>query len=182
MKVIGIIGSPRKHSNTDILVRKVLAGAAAEGAETKAYYLQFMDIKGCLGCEFCRVNEGCAQSDDMQTLYAEIESADVVVIGSPVYMEQITGQTKIFMDRLLAFLNNDFSSRLKPGKRAILVFTQGQGDVDTYADYFKTTAKMFGILGLPVVHTIVAPNLLEHAAVVNDEGLLTKAALVGLQL
>jgi multimeric flavodoxin WrbA len=118
----------------------------------------------------------------MQTLYAEIESADVVVIGSPVYMEQVTGQTKVFMDRLLAFLNNDFSSRLKPGKRAILVFTQGQADVDTYADYFKATAKMFGILGLPVVQMLVAPNLLEHGAAADDENLLTNAALLGLQL
>jgi len=49
MKVVGFVGSPRRDGNTDVLVRKILQGAASQGAQTKVFYLNEMDFKGCQG-------------------------------------------------------------------------------------------------------------------------------------
>ena len=119
--VIGIVGSPRKGGNTDILVRQVLAGAAAEGDETKIFYLEDLEYQGCQGCRYCKMNEGCRVEDDMTLLYQELIAADGIVLGTPVYFGQMSGQTKLFLDRWYALMNPDFSSRLPAGKKMVLV-------------------------------------------------------------
>lgn len=117
MKVIGFVGSPRKNGNIDVLVQQVLQGASAAEAETKIFYLNELDFKGCQGCNFCKVNNRCGLQDDMTSLYDEIANAGAIVIGSPVYIGQVSGQTKLFLDRWYAFMNPDFSTRLEKGKK-----------------------------------------------------------------
>ena len=111
MKVIGFSGSPRKDANTDRLVRQVLAGAKAAGADTKFIRIADLKISGCISCYHCKTHDTCSIKDDMQDIYKDIHGADACVIGSPVYMGQISGQTKIFWDRLLPLFNADFSTR-----------------------------------------------------------------------
>lgn len=108
MKVIGIVGSPRKNGNTDILVQQVLRGASTAGAETKIFYLNEMNIKGCQDCNNCKDNDHCAQQVDMTLLYDEISETDGIVIGSPIYMSNVSSQTKAFMDRCYALINQTF--------------------------------------------------------------------------
>ena len=109
----------------------------------------------------------------MQKLYQEIQTADTVVLGSPVYMWQMTAQTKIFVDRLTAFLKPNFSSRLD-NKKLILVFSQGSSDRDAFKPYFEYTAGILYYLGFDVLDTVIAagtdklevsfrPQLLEKA-------------------
>ena len=109
----------------------------------------------------------------MQEIYEEIQSADIVVLGSPVYMWQMTAQTKLFVDRLTAFLRPDFSSRLN-NKKLILIFSQGSSDRDAFNPYFEYTAGLLYYMGFDVLDMIVAagtdklevtfrPNLLEKA-------------------
>ena len=54
MKIIGFVGSPRKNGNTDVLVQQVLRGASIAGAETKVFYLNELNIKGCQDCDYCK--------------------------------------------------------------------------------------------------------------------------------
>ena len=91
----------------------------------------------------------------MQKLYREIQTADAIVLGSPVYMWQMTAQTKLLIDRMTAFLRPDFSSRLD-NKKLILVFTQGISDGDAFKPYFEYTAGLLYYLGFDVLDTIVA--------------------------
>lgn len=53
MKVLGLVGSPRKEGNTDLLVSAILNGAAASGHETEKVYLYDFDIAPCLDCKAC---------------------------------------------------------------------------------------------------------------------------------
>lgn len=117
MKVIGLIGSPRSGGNTERLVQQILAGAAERGADTRSYSLATMKIAGCQGCYACKTDGKCVQQDDMQTLYTEIDQADVVVFGTPLYMGQMTSQAKAFVDRLTPYLKPDFTTRLAGKKR-----------------------------------------------------------------
>ncbi|HRU04742.1 MAG TPA: flavodoxin family protein [Candidatus Brocadiia bacterium] len=179
MKVIGIVGSPRQGANTERLVKRVLAGAEKAGAETKLFHLARMNIKGCVSCFHCRGREGCALQDDMQTLYAEIQSANGIVIGSPVYMWQMSGQTKLFVDRLYALMNNDFSSRLKGRKNLALAFTQGNPDPGAFASYYEHTMKVMGFLGYTPKGVIVAAGTREKDAVEKQAAVMAQAEEMG---
>lgn len=148
MKVVGFVGSPRKGGSTETVVKSILEGAASGGAETRMFNVAAMDIGGCVACMYCRKNNGCSQKDDMQKVYDEIAAADVVVLGTPIYMFQMTAQMKSFVDRLYPYLNPDFTSKIK--KRAVLVTLQGNPDTTTFAPYIENTKRMLGVLGFNV--------------------------------
>jgi len=189
IKVLGLVGSPKVDGNTAKIVNAILEGAAENGAEAVTYNLASLDIKGCDACHRCQENGCCVIDDDMQELYQQIEEADTVVLGSPVYMWQMTAQTKLLIDRMTAFLRPNFSSRLD-NKKLILVFTQGIPDRDAFEPYFEYTAGLLYYLGFDVLEIIVAagtdnlevtfrPRLLEKS---RDLGkLISTSYLRGLQ-
>jgi multimeric flavodoxin WrbA len=118
IKIIGFSASPRKQGNTAWIVDKILEGAKEQGAETRSWYFSELDIKpcrGCLGCHKGDGDRGCVINDDMQILYDGIEHADALVLGSPIYMGQMSALAKIFTDRLFAQISPRFSPHLKEG-------------------------------------------------------------------
>lgn len=66
-KILGVVGSPRKDGNTDLLVAQVLAGAESEGALTNLVRLGDLSIKACDGCHVCWDGKQCPKNDDMGT-------------------------------------------------------------------------------------------------------------------
>lgn len=181
MKVIGFSGSPRKNGNTDLLVQEVLAGAAAKGAKTSFYHLNTMKIRPCQADNACKTDGKCAMQDDMQKLYEEILDADTVVLGSPVYMWQMSAQTKTLVDRFYAFLNPDYSSKVA-GKNLVLVFAQGNPDMALFQGYFDHTRKMLSFLGFNVKDVVVAAGVMEKGDVKGHSELMAKAKAVGANL
>ena len=182
MKILGIDGSPRKNGNTEKLVKNILQGAKANGAETRHYKVARMNISPCLGCMDCRESGICIHEDDMTPIYDEIQSSDAVVIGSPVYMWQVTAQTKIFLDRLVLFVKPDFSSRLKGAKRLVLAFTQGNPDVQAFQTYFEYLENLFSFLHYEVKGTIVAAGTRQENDILQQSDVLEKARRMGMGL
>ena len=179
MRVIGFSGSPRKDANTDRLVAHVLAGARTAGAETGFFRIADLNIKGCISCYYCKSHDTCSIKDDMQGLYKEIHAADAVVIGSPVYMGQMSGQTKTFIDRLLPLLNADFTTRLKKHPALVFVFTQGQPDTGMFKPYMENTHQMLGFLGFNPKEIIVAGGTREKTDVDKQSDLVARARTLG---
>lgn len=182
MKVIGFVGSPRKNGNIDVLVQQVLQGASAAEAETKIFYLNELDFKGCQGCNFCKVNNRCGLQDDMTSLYDEIANAGAIVIGSPVYIGQVSGQTKLFLDRWYAFMNPDFSTRLEKGKKAALIFSQANPNAEHFGKSFASLVELLGLSGMEIQDTLVASGVREAGVVAGDKALMQKAQALGEQL
>jgi multimeric flavodoxin WrbA len=147
LKVIGFIASPHKEGNTAWIVNKILEGAKEQGAQTQAYYFSDLDIKPCQGCLSChKGDKGCVINDDMQKLYVAIEHADAIVLGSPIYMGQMSAQAKIFTDRLFAVISPRFSPHYKEKavkKKLILTFNQGNPDSSMFQSYIDYTKHMF---------------------------------------
>ena len=167
MKILGFTASPRKEGNTAWAVNKILEGAKEQGAEVQSFYSSELDIKPCKGCMTCRQNGKCAINDDMQKIYIELKQADAIVLGSPVYMGQMTGQAKIFTDRLFAQITPRFSPHFKEenaGKKLILVFTQGNPDSEMFKVYFDYTYKMFQLLEFDVKGLQVIAGLRKEQA------------------
>jgi multimeric flavodoxin WrbA len=181
-KVIGLVGSARKGGNTDILVRQVLAGAAAKGDETKIFYLDDLEYQGCQGCRYCKMNEGCRVDDAMTMLYQELISADGIVLGTPVYFGQMSGQTKLFLDRWYALLNPDFSSRLPEGKKMVLVVAQGDADPKMFEPMVNHLEDTMGFFGITMVETIVAAGVMALGDVAKDQKIIATAEKAGKKL
>ena len=99
VKIIGVIGSPRTGSNTEILIIKALESAEEVGAETDLINLGSAEIEPCIACEICKSTGECAIYDDMQDITQKLGEADGLILGSPVYFGNVTSQMKIFMDR-----------------------------------------------------------------------------------
>ena len=182
MKILGVEGSPRKNGNTKKLVKTILEGASGNGAETKFYKLTEMNISLCLGCFNCRETGTCVTNDDMQLLHEEIQTSDAIIIGSPVYMWQVSGQTKLFMDRLVPFIKPDFTTRLKGKKSLFMVFTQGNQDENFFKPYFEYLENLFSFLHYDVQDTIVATGTRDKNDILQQTDLLEKARKIGRKL
>jgi len=105
-KIVAIVGTYRKGGAVDTAVDAVLDGARERGAETNKIYLIDRHIEYCLNCRECTQAEGsargtCTIDDDMQAILAEIESADAVVLGSPVNFYNVTALFRTFLERLV---------------------------------------------------------------------------------
>ena len=104
MKVIAINGSARKGWNTHTLLRKALDGAAACGAQTEMVNLYDLDYKGCLGCLGCK-RKGydvgrCVVKDDLRSVFDSIAECGALILGSPIYIGEVTGEMRSFYERL----------------------------------------------------------------------------------
>ena len=106
MKAIAINGSPRKKWNTGMLLEKALEGAASEGAETELIHLYNLNFKGCTSCFACKLKDGksygkCAMNDELTPVLDNLEDADAVILGSPIYLGNSTGEMRSFMERYI---------------------------------------------------------------------------------
>ncbi len=106
MKIIAINGSPRKKWNTAILLGKALIGAASAGASTELVHLYDLNFKGCISCFSCKLTGGesygkCAVKDDLTPLLEKLSVADGIILGSPIYLGNITGEMHSFLERLI---------------------------------------------------------------------------------
>lgn len=104
VKILGIVGSPRHHSNTEVMVREALNGAEETGGvETEILLLAGKKINSCIGCLKCLEKQDLCIfrfKDDMHEFYEKYLAADGLIIGSPVYHASISGILKNAIDRL----------------------------------------------------------------------------------
>ena len=100
MKVIGIVGSPRKEGNTELLTAHTLRAISEEGLDTELIRLAGLDIGPCNACMSCKDEERCTIEDDLFPIYLRMKEADGIILASPVYFGSATAQIKALMDRV----------------------------------------------------------------------------------
>jgi multimeric flavodoxin WrbA len=180
MKVVGFVGSPREGGNTNVMVEEILKGASENGAETEIFNLNKLNIKPCQACMHCKSNEGeCATDDDMQTVYKEIKESKAFVLGSPIYMWQMSAQAKLFTDRLYAPMG--FEEKFGKTSSA-LVFSQGNPDKDFFEEYINSTKQVFNLLGYTVKGVLLSAGDQGPGDVKNKDNVLKKARKIGKDL
>jgi multimeric flavodoxin WrbA len=121
MKIIAINGSPRKNKNTATLLDNALKGAASIGVETEMVNLYDLNFKGCVSCFACKLKDGkscgkCAYKDELSPLLEKTMAADVILLGSPIYYDFVTGEMRSFMERLM-FPVDTYAIDTNTGKR-----------------------------------------------------------------
>ncbi|MBK5112176.1 MAG: flavodoxin family protein [Candidatus Heimdallarchaeota archaeon] len=177
VRVLGIVGSPRRGGNTELLVDEVLAGAKDAGAEIKKIILNDLKIGHCQGCNACSENGQCKYSDDMDIINEEMNKSTAFVYGTPVYYWGPTGIFKTFYDRLLATSRKGF---IKDKKVVFVVPLGGSESVARHTvgmlkdstNYMKAT----------IVGQVVTPGTMERKDLDNKPEVLQKARDLGKEL
>jgi len=140
MKILTLLGSPRKNGNTSLLLNEYIKGIkqANREAEVTKVFLHEKKISGCSACDFCHnVSIGqCVIKDDMQELYPLFCQADMVIYATPVYWWSVSAQMKAFIDRCyaLGLVKDSFA-----GKKAALIMTYGGEQPNNGPDLIRTT-------------------------------------------
>ena len=110
MKIIGINCSPRKGQTTQKSLEVCLGAVHSESGdiETDIIELADLDIRGCLGCGYCKKQLKCKQEDDFNSLIPVLSDEEVagIIIATPVYLGTMTSQCKAFLDRTVVLARN----------------------------------------------------------------------------
>jgi len=134
VKAIGIVGSPRKNGNTEILTEHTLRAIAEEGLETELIRLAGLDIRPCNACMVCREEEPqpCPINDDLLPIYNKMLEAEAIILASPVYFGSATALLKAFIERTgyIAYRKKPFAGKVG----GPLVVARRAGENFTFAE------------------------------------------------
>ncbi len=107
MKITAFNGSPRGASgNTNVMVAAFLKGAEAAGADVENIFLANKEINHCKACYYCATSGGdCSIKDDLGDIMSKFLDSDIVVFATPLYVFNVSGILKAFMDRMICISN-----------------------------------------------------------------------------
>jgi multimeric flavodoxin WrbA len=174
MKVLALISSPRIMGNTDIVVEKILEGAQTKGYTTEKLYLYDYTIGLCTDCRSCKKGDYvCCLNDEMQQIYPKMESADVIVFGSPIYWYGPPAKMKMLIDRLRPYVE----AKKLAGKRAVVVAPSAEGP-KACDPMLQTYRKMFDYIKIDLVGQVLV-KAYEKGEVTKSQKELDKAFELG---
>lgn len=145
MKVLVVNGSPHLHGCTDRGLREVEETLKANGIETERLNIGTKDIRGCIGCNFCREHGRCVFNDIVNESAPKFAEADALIVGSPVYYAGANGQVLAFLDRLFYSTAGTIDKTMKIG--AAVVSSRRAGSTSA----FDEINKYFTISAMPIV-------------------------------
>ncbi|MDD3193094.1 MAG: flavodoxin family protein [Oscillospiraceae bacterium] len=144
--IVILNGSPRKNGNTSALVHSFTKGAESAGNAVTEFFLDSMNIHGCKGCFGGHSSRECpcVQKDDMMQIYPAVKECDVIVLATPLYYWNMSGQIRTAIDRLFALEEGDGNLLRGHNKSsALLMSAEGYGfeDVVLYYDHLMEHLK-----------------------------------------
>jgi multimeric flavodoxin WrbA len=150
MKILAINGSPRTiQSITRRLAQFVLEGAAGAGAETEMVDCCDLRVTPCTACEACSLNGTCVNDDDVPSLVDRMNEADGIIFASPVYIDNVSGQMKVFFDRLADAIHYQLLAG-KFGCSVATTHTSGGEEVVVYLNHVLNYLGVITVGGISV--------------------------------
>jgi multimeric flavodoxin WrbA len=99
LKVLGISTSPRVNGNSDLLLRRALAGAESAGAHIEYIHLPDYNIGPCTECNSCYATGRCIVDDDYRQIQEKMLNTDRMIFATPIFFMTVCAQAKILIDR-----------------------------------------------------------------------------------
>ena len=181
MKVLAVVGSPRRGGNTDVLVSKTAEGARARGAEAEVLRLGELTVRECDGCHACWRGRVCSKDDDMRQVYPKIAGCGAIVFGTPVYWYGPTALMKAFIDRFVYF-NCEANRPQVRGKKAAVAIVLEEERQETWRPVVEFFEKSLTYLEMSLAGTIVVPGVGAKGAIRNKPDRLEEAFRLGEKL
>ena len=142
MKVLILNGSPREDGNTSVAVNELVKTFEEEGVETEVVRIGSQAIRGCVACGGCAQTGKCVFDDAVNDIAPKFESADGLIVASPVYYASANATLIACLDRL--FYSSHFDKTMKVG--ACVTVARRGGCSAT----FDELNKYFTISGMPI--------------------------------
>ncbi|MFN4226627.1 MAG: flavodoxin family protein [Candidatus Ratteibacteria bacterium] len=166
MKIVGICGSPRKNGNSEILLDKFLS-CFEEKAEIEKIFLNSLKFIPCQECENIRKDGRCKINDDMQYIYDEVESADIVAIASPIFFGSVSAQIKMMIDRFQCqWLGVKIFKTFKPKeKKGVFICVEASERLDFIENAKSIIKNFFATIGATYFGEIICKGVDEKGKV-----------------
>lgn len=145
MKVLLLNGSAHINGCTARALREVEETLKQNGVETEFINIANKDVRGCIGCNYCRTHGKCVFNDLVNEVSPKFAMADGIVVGSPVYYAGANGQVLAFLDRLFYSTSGVFDKTMKVG--AAVLSSRRAGSTSA----FDEINKYFTITSMPIV-------------------------------
>lgn len=187
--IVGISGSPTPLSSTDILIEQALKGAAMAGFKTAFYRLNEMNILPCQACGKSPEPSLCFFEDDALGLLERIARAHAVILGSPIFFDSVSAQTKLFIDRSNCLRPADFATPdrqafkepLFRGKRGGIILVAG--DYGRFEASLKVMRAFFIWAGIEISFELkFTSKTLNTGEAGLDESIMAEATECGIKL
>jgi multimeric flavodoxin WrbA len=186
MKVLGIMGSPRRQSNTEMLLDAALAGAKQMGAEVEKVAVAELKIHPCLEIYACRKDGKCAIKDDMQQLYEKLLEADHIVFASPIFFYGLTSQAKAIVDRCQALWVRKYVLGIgkedKPIRRGVFISVGATRGERLFDGVVLTVKYFFDAIGVTYAGDLLVRGIDGKAEIKEHPTALQDAFRLGQQL
>ena len=179
--VLGIAGSPRRFGNSDRLLDAALAGARAGGAETRRLVAGDFGMRPCQGCNACSLTGECVLRDGGRAFYDALDSADGIIVSSPVFFATVPAVLKILYDRVQPYWarTNVLGQQAPPRRPGGILLARSGGDPFGYSAAEATTRSVFAVLAIDVVGVVVAEGVDGPADLASGSPALADAEALG---
>lgn len=190
LKILAIVGSPRKGKNNDTLVEHMLKGMRDTNItkmSIEKLYADKLDVSSCKACDACAKKRGCILQDDMKELYKKFDEADIVILSSPLYFNSISGKVKTIIDRNQAIWSSKYvlgESLIDKEKSRLGYFICTAGMPES-PELFDATLPIIDLF-FKSINTEHKGNLfvanVDEVSVLEDKKILEKANAIGTEL
>ena len=141
MQITILNGSPRPGGNTDTMAGAFARGAKEAGHQVEMIHVARKKIAACKGCQYCRSHKGvCIQKDDMEAVLHTLDHTELLVLASPIYCFDMTGQLKCTLDRMYPRGRYDLPIR----EAALLLNSVSEGVFEGAKAQFHTMVDYYG--------------------------------------
>ena len=178
-RVLGIVGSPRRGGNTEILVDEILAGAAEAGAQVEKVILEEIEIGPCKACYSCRETGRCVIEDDLHGVIEKMNVCGVWVLGTPVYWWGPSAQMKAFVDRWFSRAVGEPRQETFGGRRLIIAAPMGDTDLKTGRHVKGMFEDACAHVKAELFRTILAPGAYNKGDVRKNTEVMQEARKIG---
>ena len=185
MKILGLLGSPRKGGNSELLLDAFLEGAAQGGAEVERIALRELKISPCLEIYHCFKDGACPIKDDMRPLYDKLLAADAVALASPIFFYSVSAQAKAMIDRTQALwarryvLKHDFPG---PRRQGVLLAVGATHGKLLFVGARLTAKYFFDAVNVRYAAEILVREVDEKGAILQKPEVLAAAVDLGRRL
>ena len=183
-KVLGISTSPRIKGNSDLLLRRALAGAESTGAHTEYVSLTDYNIGPCIECNSCYTTGKCKMQDDYQQLLTKLLDVDRLIFATPAFFMSVCAQAKMLIDRGQCLWAQKYILKKQlfspeRDRRAMVIAVGGSKSKKQFESIRLTMKAYFDSLQINYVSSLFVNAVDAHAAVEKHPSALDEAYRLG---
>lgn len=152
MKAICILGSPKPRGNTATILSEMERPLIEQGFDVVRHCLGECKINYCIGCTSCFKDGKCVQNDDIQIIMQDLLEANLVIMASPSYWGDVTGQMKVFIDRCTPYCNARHIDRIsKNMTKGVAIAVRAGRNKKENENLINTFEHFLGHLSIPLI-------------------------------